>query len=315
MPNTGVYTSLPELMALQALATSGGISAAQPPTSVLAGRRASRLRGRGMTFEELREYHPGDDVRHIDWRVTARTGRAHTRVYSEERERPVLLLVDQRLSMFFGTRVQMKSVTAAELAGLMAWQALQAGDRVGATIFNDMDFCEIDPHRSRKNVQHLFDRLVHYNCRLSMQTPMTPSASQLDAVLAGVGRRIKNNWLVVIISDFQGISDMTYRRVQQIARHNDVVAAFVHDPVAFDVPVTGKQIMTDGHSQAEFDFSDARTRAMAQQTGTSRATFLQQLRRDLGVPCLFIDTTGDVAGQLARALGGAKRTSGGHADA
>ncbi|MBK6800301.1 MAG: DUF58 domain-containing protein [Novosphingobium sp.] len=101
MSAQGVYTSLPELVALQALAGgAGGLTRAQPPSSALAGRRASRLRGRGLSFEELREYRYGDDVRRIDWRVTARTGNPHLRVFAEERERPVLLVVDQRLGMF-----------------------------------------------------------------------------------------------------------------------------------------------------------------------------------------------------------------------
>ncbi len=109
----------------------------QPLRSVLAGRHAARIRGRGLDFDELRAYLPGDDVRSIDWKVTARTRKPHTRVYTDERERRVLLVVDQRLAMFFGTRVQMKSVTAAELAALLAWHVVGAGDRVGAVVFDD----------------------------------------------------------------------------------------------------------------------------------------------------------------------------------
>ena len=109
----------------------------QPLHSALAGRHATRIRGRGLDFDELRAYQPGDDVRSIDWKVTARTRKPHTRVYTDERERRVLLVVDQRLAMFFGTRVQMKSVTAAELAALLAWHVVDAGDRVGAVVFDE----------------------------------------------------------------------------------------------------------------------------------------------------------------------------------
>ena len=161
---------------------------------MLAGRRASRLRGRGMLFEELRDYHPGDDVRRIDWRVTARTGRPHTRVYAEERERPVLLVVDQRLGMFFGTQLQMKSVTAAELAAQMAWQVLDAGDRVGALIFGDDTLNEIDPQRSRRTVLRILNQLVQFNQHLSVQPGQCapPAPEQLDAVLGGVARRARD---------------------------------------------------------------------------------------------------------------------------
>ena len=107
----------------------------QPVNSILSGRYASRLRGRGLNFEELRRYHPGDDIRSMDWKVTARTRTPHVRVYTEEKDRSVLLIVDQRLNMFFGTRQRMKSVTALELAALGAWRALDSGDRVGMVGF------------------------------------------------------------------------------------------------------------------------------------------------------------------------------------
>ena len=106
------------------------LRARQPIQSLLAGRHASRLRGRGLNFEEIRRYHPGDDVRQIDWKVTARTRKAHSRVYTEERERPNLLVVDQRVTMFFGSQVRMKSVVAAEAAALAAWRAVGVKDRL-----------------------------------------------------------------------------------------------------------------------------------------------------------------------------------------
>ena len=128
----GVYTNMQELMKLRYKASGYSFLPRQPVHSLLTGRHASRLRGRGMDFEEIRRYLPGDDIRKIDWKVTARTKKPHTRVYTEERERPVLLVVDQRMSMFFGTRVNMKSVTAAHIAALAAWRVVDQGDRVGA---------------------------------------------------------------------------------------------------------------------------------------------------------------------------------------
>lgn len=300
--DTGVWVALNELVALQAMAGSG-LSRTQPPASVLAGRRASRLRGRGLAFEELREYRQGDDVRRIDWRVTARTGRAHLRLFAEERERPVLLVVDQRLGMFFGTTAQMKSVAAAELAALLAWQTLKAGDRIGAVVFNDRDQAEIDPRRSRANVMRVLDRLVHYNRQLSLHTPPLPAPAQLNTQLAAVACRATTNWLVVIISDFHGFDESTRRHVRHIARHNDVVAAFVHDPVAKQVPSGGRHVFGDGTRQAEFDLRDATTRQVMAGQKTARDRFLAQLRAELDIPCLAIDTRGGVAAQLATALG------------
>ena len=303
----GVYSSLDELVRLQFAARGPGISGRQPPTSVLAGRRTSRLRGRGLTFEELRLYRPGDDVRSIDWRVTARTGKAHTRVYTEERERPVLLVVDQRLGMFYGTQTQMKSVTAVEFAALVAWQVLATGDRIGATVFNDAQLSEIDPHRSRATVLRLLDALVGFNRALSVNGGVEPSADQLDHVLTGVAARATHDWLIVIISDFQGLSESTTRHLRNIARHNDVIAALVHDPSAQVLPHRSRSIISDTRRQAEIDLSDSHTREVLLDQLRQRQSFLQTLRRELGVPCLALDTRGDVATQLANQLGQVSR--------
>src|SRR5262245_57923909 len=134
---SGVYADLDELVRFQHRARGFSLLPRQPVQSLLAGRHASRLRGRGLNFEEIRKYLPGDDIRQIDWKVTARTRKPHARVYTEERERPVILLVDQRLGMFFGSRLNLKSVTACELTALAAWRTIDVQDRVGAIVFND----------------------------------------------------------------------------------------------------------------------------------------------------------------------------------
>src|SRR6478736_3151869 len=137
-PNTsGVYVALDELIALEQKGRKVSFLPRQPVHSLLSGRFASRMRGRGLNFEEIRDYRSGDDVRSIDWKVTARLQSPHVRVFNEERDRQGLLVVDQRLSMFFGTRRAMKSVTAAEAAAIGAWRVLGVGDRVGAVVFDD----------------------------------------------------------------------------------------------------------------------------------------------------------------------------------
>src|SRR5215831_5840844 len=143
----GVYVDLEELIALEYGGRKVSFLPRQPVHSLLSGRFASRMRGRGLNFEEIRDYRPGDDIRSIDWKVTARLRKPHVRVFNEERDRPTLLVVDQRLSMFFGSRRAMKSVTAAEAAAISAWRVLGAGDRVGAIVFNDREIAEFRPRR------------------------------------------------------------------------------------------------------------------------------------------------------------------------
>ncbi len=302
----GVYVSLRELLAFKRQARGQGLTGRQPPSSLLAGRHASRLRGRGLVFEELREYRPGDDVRRIDWHVSARTGKTHTRVYCEERERPVRLVVDQRLGMFFGTEVQMKSVTAAELASLIAWQVLAGGDRVGATVFGDRLVSEIAPHRSRRTVMRILSALVEHNHALGVGRSIEPAPGQLDRVLAQAIAGTTHDQLVVIISDFQGIGPDTRKYVARLARHNDVVALLVWDRSAMSLPQVPHAMLSDTRRQAEFDLGRPQVREALHGLLDRRQRFLERLRAEFEVPCVPIDTGGDVAGQLARALGAAR---------
>src|SRR5210317_2483841 len=147
-----IAVSLKHLRALEFTARGFSFLPRQPVQSILSGRKRSRLRGRGLGFDELRHYRPGDDIRTMDWRVTNRTGKPHVRVYTEERDRPVMVVVDQRLPMFFGSRRKMKSVVAAEMAALTAWRVLSVGDRVGAILFNDSRTIEAKPSRNERKI-------------------------------------------------------------------------------------------------------------------------------------------------------------------
>ena len=179
----GVYVDLEELVQIRFRARDFSFQPRQPVTSVLAGRYGSRLRGRGLDFEELRRYRPGDDVRTIDWRVTARTRSPHVRVFTEEKDRAVLLVVDQRLNMFFGTRDRLKSVTAAQLGALGAWRALDVGDRVGAVLFNDERLIELRPERSERRVMAVLHGLLDLNQALRAETDRTPAPAMLNRAL------------------------------------------------------------------------------------------------------------------------------------
>src|ERR1700761_3156916 len=159
----GAYAELDSLVAMQFHAGGFSLKHNQPVHSLLFGRRASHVRGRGLDFEELRSYVAGDDVRSIDWRVTARMRKPYVRVYSEERDRPTMLVVDQRINMFFGSRVSMKSVVAAEISALAAWRVFHQGDRIGAFVFNNDSTRKIRMRRSRTTVLQILKGIVEYN--------------------------------------------------------------------------------------------------------------------------------------------------------
>ena len=199
-PESLVAIELQQLIQLKAEARGFSFLPRQPVQSLLAGRHASRLRGRGLAFEELRHYSQGDDARTIDWKATARLRSPHVRVYSEERERPVLLVVDQRKTMFFGSRRAMKSVVAAELCALGAWRTLHSGDRVGGIVFNDQQIVDLRPQRSQTAVLRLLHEVTQMNHALTQKDPR-PATVTLNQALEAAARRAHHDYLVVVISD------------------------------------------------------------------------------------------------------------------
>src|SRR5262245_43183607 len=227
----GVYVGLDELSALDLRGRRMSFLPRQPVHSMLSGRYASRMRGRGLNFEEIRDYRPGDDVRSIDWKVTARLREPHIRVFNEERDRQGLLVVDQRLSMFFGSRLAMKSVCAAQAAAFGAWRILAAGDRVGGIVFNDGEAVEVRPQRSRRNVLTLLDHLVEQNQALGVGRGLVGDPMRLNHALDRARRLAPHDTTVIIVSDFDGADETTRRIVGAMARHNSVVALLVHDPL------------------------------------------------------------------------------------
>jgi uncharacterized protein (DUF58 family) len=219
----GVYVDLEDLIALEHGGRKASFLPRQPVHSLLSGRFASRMRGRGLNFEEIRDYRSGDDVRSIDWKVTARLQKPHVRVFNEERDRQALLVVDQRLSMFFGSRLAMKSVTAAEAAAIGAWRILAVGDRVGAIVFNDSDLAEIRPRHSRATVLQILSTIVAQNQALGVGRGLATAPIMLNTALQRAQRLALHDAAVIIISDFDGADDETRKMVGAMTRHNNVV--------------------------------------------------------------------------------------------
>ena len=299
----GVYAEMDELVRLQFNVHGFSFLPKQPVRSLLAGRRASRLRGRGLDFEEIRGYIPGDDIRAMDWRVTARTRKPHTRVYTEERDRPVLLVIDQRLSMFFGSQVAMKSVIAAQVAAMGAWRTLSIGDRVGALVFNDLKIREIPPHRSRRRVMQIFQTVIEMNHALRVDADMQMNPAMLNRVLERVRHLAKHDYLVAIVSDFDGANGETRGAVTRLAAHNDVLALYIYDPLEARLPSFGKVIVSQGDLQLEVNTGDGRLRRrFAEQFENSLKT-ARDLMLKRGIPVLPIRTAGGVREQFMDLLG------------
>jgi len=298
----GVYVTLDDLVRLRFKSNGLTFLPRQSPHSVLAGRHASRMRGRGLDFEEIRDYLPGDDIRSFDWKATARTGRPLVRVFTEERDRPAYLVVDQRQSMFFGTRFAFKSVTAAEAAALVAWRVLSVGDRVGGVVFGDRDCTEVRPRRSQSQVLALLHAIVDRNRALHASLS-AGAPGMLNTALRTALRSVHHDYSVVVFSDFDGVNDDTRRLLAQLAQHNDVIAVLVQDPSAREMPERGRIVATDGELQVDVDLGRGPVRERLLTASSGRLQQVLDWCREIGVPVMPLSTSEEVPAQVRRLLG------------
>jgi len=252
-----VFVSLKDLLRMEHIASGFSFLAKkQKVRSILGGKHASKLRGRGLDFEEVRNYVAGDDIRNIDWKVTARTQKTHSKVFSEEKEKPALIVVDQTKSMFFGSQKRTKSVVAAELAALAAFRVQKEGDRVGGVVFADDGLDIVFPKRDRKNILRFMERIVARNRNLQNTAPLDFEKAVKEIFLK-VRNIVTHDFLVVIISDFHRYSPEVIKNITYISQHNDVVLFKVFDPMERDIPgakiIAGdleKQVVIDGSKKA-----------------------------------------------------------------
>lgn len=288
-PARGAYASLGELISLRFPARQLKLARRNRALSALTGPNKSNFRGRGIDFEEVRSYQAGDDIRSIDWRVTARTGDAHTKLFREERERPVLLVVDQRNSMFFGSSHCFKSVLAAHLASLLCWSALDNGDRVGGLVFDGQLHREVRPRRSRRTVLALLSQLESFNHALPLKT--TPNRDSFADMLANLRRIAKPGSNIYLVSDFQGAdSENARKHLFQLAQHTQVTALACSDPLEAQLPRGGRYAVTDGEQRSELNTGDRFLRRNYSDTFDSAQKLLQQNMAKLGIPVLQAST-------------------------
>ena len=301
----GVYADRDELMRLRFKASGFSFLPRQPIHSVLSGRHASRLRGRGLNFEELRGYLRGDDPRHIDWKVTARTGEPHVRVYTEEKDRTVWLLVDQRITMFFGSRRRMKSVVAAEAAAVAAWRVLAQGDRVGALVFDDREVRVVEPLRSEQRVAQILDAVIEKNHALNARSGIVPNPGMFNQALRRACELIRHDSLVSVVSDGAGINGETRRYVTRLTAHNDVLFAFIYDPLEQALPDAGRLTFTDGQTQVELNTAERRLREAYRSDFERRVQRMTDTSRRHSIPVLAVHTAAPVLDQVRGQLGSA----------
>lgn len=237
----GIHVSLDELVAQRRYVPLLSFDSVGFSRSEGAGVHKSPFRGRGMEFDEVRAYYPGDDIRLIDWRVTARTGETHTKLYREERDRPVLFLGDFRAEMHFATKNAFKSVIAARLLAALAWSSREHGDKIGAIVLSGQHYFKIAPHRQMRRLMEIFNSIVTAaNDKFQGQT------KSLSDALAELRRVSKNGGRVYILSDFHDFDEESKKHLTYIAAHCDVVCVQIFDVLEETPPPPGAYRISDG---------------------------------------------------------------------
>lgn len=238
----GIVVSLTELIALKRYAQT--LHYHMKHYAVRSGGHLAKARGRGMDFDEVRHYQAGDEIRHMEWRVTARTGRPHVKVYQEERERPVILFVDFSPSMYFGTRVAFKSAVAARLSALIAWMTIKQSDRVGGILCSASSHQEFIPRSRDAGVLSLLNALSLYT---QPQAPHSVVGSSVFSEgIQRLRRVVKPGSLIVLISDFYQMDDDCLKTLQRLRAHADILAYHICDPLELNPPVPAHYALTNG---------------------------------------------------------------------
>jgi len=236
-----VFSSLKSLLALQAKARVLALGKHRIRAKNI-GSHLSVFKGRGMDFAESRPYQPGDDVRTLDWRVTARTGKPHTKVFQEERERPVLIWVDMRSAMFFGTQGSYKSVVADELAALLVWKSKDDGDRVGGMLVSSDKHLEAKPARTKNAVVQFLKQISAF----SKQPAETQTIKSLADDWRRLRRVVSTGSRVFILSDFRGVDKVALRQLIAIQQHAEVTLIPITDPIETELPEADELQVTSG---------------------------------------------------------------------
>jgi len=278
---------------------SGKIHASQ------GGAYLSSFKGRGMEFDESRIYLPGDDIRNMDWRVTARTGKAHTKIFQEERERPVLLWLDLNPSMFFATRGAFKSVIATKIAALLAWSTASQNDRLGALIFSGDKHMEMRPARGKTAVLDFIGRACKHVAWDNTKPVITKNISLAMSRLRKVTRP---GSLIFLISDFRDdngkeLDDRAQSHLINIARNNDVVLIHVFDPIETTLPPSGQYKVSNGEQEMQLNTSSKQMRAEYHDRFEHHQKTLQTLCRQHRMHLISASTQDDALESLQQGLG------------
>jgi len=303
----GAYCDMASLLRTRFVARELNLFAQRPARSVQSGRLRTRFRGRGVDFEEVRVYQAGDDIRAIDWRVTARTQIPHTKLYSEERERPVYILCDLRPPMFFGSVNCFKSVLACHISALLSWAAIEGGDRLGALVFNQHEFRDQRPKRSKHSVLANLQLLHSFNHQLN--SPINDGPLTLGQMLKDTRRIAKPGSALFIVSDLHDLDAEAEKQLFHLHRHLDITLIRTFDPMEQAISGSGRLSITNGQARQQLPLHDKQFQQQYRAASQQHEQKLHEAAQRLGLEIIEISTSDDPAERLRQRFGRQQRQS------
>jgi uncharacterized protein (DUF58 family) len=296
----GIRISLGDLIEMRHRVREVQLFSTPAQRSPLIGLHHSKLRGRGVDFDQVRVYQAGDDVRSIDWRVTARTQEPHTKLFHEERERPIFIMVEQSRRLFFGSGQMFKSVLAAQAAALIGWAALGHNDRIGGLVFGDGAHYEIKPRRSKQSLLQLLNRLVRVN--QSLHADAQPEADALGMALRRAREVLRPGSLAIVICDERALVDAAEQQLSLLSRHCDLLLLPISDPLDHALPAAGLLRFEERGARLELDTLNADLRQAYHAQGAARILRWEMLAQKLRVLMMPLSTQSEMIEQLREYL-------------
>lgn len=295
----GITITVEDLVRVRGQLSGMSLRSIKRRASYLSGARDTRARGRGMEYEESRAYVPGDDVRTMDWRVMARTGDAHTKIYTEEKERRFLLAIDLSPSMYFGTRSAFKSWAAARVAAHLGWLSSFAGDRIGGLIAAPEFHREVRPGKTRSGLLAVFHHLADAS-RIAL--PPVSGPSRLNFLLRELERVVKPGSIIALISDFMGLDSESLKILSALARHNDVNAFWIHDQTETLAWPPGLYPVLLERQQLGLDLSAAGQEAWLLRRQQHHRTQVEAMAARFNLPLIAVSCNRDINRQIMHNL-------------
>ena len=276
-PITGVTVSSEELYRLHKEALRVIHHPDAMVSNVFPGAYKALFHGRGLEFKEVRQYQSGDDFRLIDWRVTARTGQMHTKLFQQEKEQTLFLIVDGSPSMHFGSRKNFKWVLAAHIAAIFTWLAYDNGDRVSSVVYGDSDTLRfVTPGIGESSNLRLFHLLSDTEPQIQHKQPESDKNSKLYDAIQYLNPLVRSDSMVLILSDFRNIDDVTMKHLKILARRTDVAAIHLYDRLEKQLPKKGTFPVTNGFKTL---FYNAGQKNLNQQYQSLFELHFQELQR------------------------------------